>query len=350
MRGGNLQELSNNCDLVESSIRHFTKQILNGIKHLHDNGIIHSDIKPDNCLLNERTPTAHLKLCDFSSSIFAYDNEVNITNGWTLPFCSPEGLIKKKIRKSHDIFSVGCLVYYLISNSFPFFHNRVTRKTKEAFKKGVYKKLDGSSKELDEFIEQTLATDPKNRINAHQALNHPWFMLPIHQMSTKKFKKEKKCFIYKSKLESANLDISNPSPLAAFNPMCYDDTSDEDCNFTNPNSPLSKKSTPKFVKRKLESDNLDLSGSNYYERIDLGSESEKKRKPDLNPNDQNISRTSECFDLNTGFINNDHSTNYYDRIDNGLESQTKKKIVMSQNNQKNTKNIFQINFSCILKN
>lgn len=80
----------------ESVIRCYTKQMLEGLKHLHDNGIVHRDIKGANCLVNEK---GELKLSDFGTAkLMQYVQMRNFsekhTQTGTPCYFAPESLLR----------------------------------------------------------------------------------------------------------------------------------------------------------------------------------------------------------------------------------------------------------------
>ncbi|ELP88833.1 protein kinase, putative, partial [Entamoeba invadens IP1] len=94
----------------------FISDLANGIKYLHENGILHRDIKPDNVLVVslELNVRVNAKLTDFGSSrnINLLMTNMTFTKGVGTPiYMAPEILEKEKYKKSADIFSFGVTFY-----------------------------------------------------------------------------------------------------------------------------------------------------------------------------------------------------------------------------------------------
>ncbi|GMR32100.1 hypothetical protein PMAYCL1PPCAC_02295, partial [Pristionchus mayeri] len=106
---------------VESTwkARHYFKQLMEGIKYIHQNGICHRDIKPENIFL---TKCDVLKIGDFGlATLFCYDGkerELTVPCG-TKPYASPELLAKRYRGRQTDIWSCGIVLVAMLSGELP---------------------------------------------------------------------------------------------------------------------------------------------------------------------------------------------------------------------------------------
>ena len=94
-------------------------QILLGMKYLHDNNIMHRDIKLQNILLHDNI----VKICDFGFST-TYKSTVEMFNTMcgTPLFMCPETLFLKPYSIKSEIWSLGILFYYIIYGYHPFYN------------------------------------------------------------------------------------------------------------------------------------------------------------------------------------------------------------------------------------
>ena len=193
----------------EKFFKKISYQILDGINYLHKNRIMHRDLKLDNILYDDKKNI--IKIIDFGlSRQFDYDINSEYTIVGTRPYRPPEvPLGSKHYDNSFDIWSIGCILVeictqlYLFAakdslsvlkkinqifgsfNSIPEFKDLPKYlKYKNVFQEfgfGLINYIKKNQKFVFEnnnfydLIERILCIDPSKRINAKDALNHPWF-------------------------------------------------------------------------------------------------------------------------------------------------------------------------------
>lgn len=97
------------------------EKVINGLKVAHSENIIHRDIKPSNILLGKQ---GQVKLADFGLATIQPDiTQHSSTNAiiGTFSYMAPEAMVSPKdVDARVDIFSLGCILYQILSGSVPF--------------------------------------------------------------------------------------------------------------------------------------------------------------------------------------------------------------------------------------
>lgn len=98
---------------------HFTTQILNALQHAHDKGIVHRDIKPQNIMLLR---SGQIKVTDFGIARFARSEVRTITDRaiGSVHYISPEQAMGENTDEKSDIYSVGVMLYEMLTGQLPF--------------------------------------------------------------------------------------------------------------------------------------------------------------------------------------------------------------------------------------
>ncbi|CAL9232034.1 unnamed protein product [Arabidopsis halleri] len=175
---GSLLKLYQRYQLRESVVSLYTKQILDGLKYLHDKGFIHRDIKCANILVDAN---GVVKLADFGLAKVSKLNDSKSCKG-TLFWMAPEVINPKGNDDGYgspaDIWSLGCTVLEMCTGHIPYFS--LTPVTQIRIERGTLPDIpDTLSLDAQDFIVTCLKVNPEERPTAAVLLNHPFVRRPL---------------------------------------------------------------------------------------------------------------------------------------------------------------------------
>ena len=147
-----------------------------GLRHAHDRGIIHRDLKPGNLLMADSADGEEslIKITDFGiakqfgASLNTGENVLG-----TMDFMSPEQAKGEPVTFKSDIYSLGTVLFTLLSGRPPFTANSVEESLRNLTRvpaPRVSSMVPNVPNELDELIRRLMAKQPDKRIHTAQAL------------------------------------------------------------------------------------------------------------------------------------------------------------------------------------
>ena len=172
---------NNKKSIPEKTTAKIIRKIAEGIKYLNFFGIVHRDIKPENILFSEENNIKTLKIIDLGvCQTLTYgemSNEPIGTNG----YISPEIYLHKKYSFETDIWSLGVILYLLITEGvLPFDHENMDYQI--IGKKVLYLQQEypdeyfrNKSKGLIDLLDKMLEKTQSKRININNLLKDSWF-------------------------------------------------------------------------------------------------------------------------------------------------------------------------------
>ncbi|KAI5448715.1 mitogen-activated protein kinase kinase kinase 17 [Lathyrus oleraceus] len=192
MAGGSLADALHKFggSFDEHVVRLYTRQILLGLYHLHQQGIVHCDLKCKNVLLSS---SGTVKLADFGcAKRIGKDSHTNKSpsSGGTPLWMAPEVLLLRNGKEERvvdfaaaDIWSLGCTVIEMATGRPPWVHddlvsisNPMSAMFKIACGDGIPQFPSHFSQEGFDFLRRCLVRDPNKRSTAKDLLNHPFLV------------------------------------------------------------------------------------------------------------------------------------------------------------------------------
>ncbi|XP_068805313.1 mitogen-activated protein kinase kinase kinase 19 isoform X2 [Struthio camelus] len=179
--GGSISSIINRFGpLPEIVLCKYTKQILQGVAYLHDNCVVHRDIKGNNVML---MPNGIVKLIDFGcakrlawASLSGTHSEMLKSVHGTPYWMAPEVINESGYGRKSDIWSVGCTVFEMATGKPPLASmDRIAAMFYIGAHRGLMPSLpDRFSGAAVDFVHACLTRDQHERPSALQLLEHPF--------------------------------------------------------------------------------------------------------------------------------------------------------------------------------
>ena len=178
--------------LSESEVKYYILQIIDLLKYLKKNNVIHRDLKLSHLLISDKM---EIKISDFFCSIQFNLNENKITSGknGALDYMAPEMVEDDDYSYEVDVWSAGIIMYYLLIGKKPFttfYLDDLDYNFDEILEKEVSFPEDIIiSEQAQDLIKKLLNKNPKERIKLEEILEHDFFkkdkipkILPLYSL------------------------------------------------------------------------------------------------------------------------------------------------------------------------
>lgn len=106
--------------IVEDRAKPMIRELLDAFRHAHSQGIIHCDIKPSNILVDKDN---HIKILDFGIARIlteSHRGDEMIKGGGSAEYMSPEQVLGKPLDARSDIYSLGVVIYEMLTGRYPY--------------------------------------------------------------------------------------------------------------------------------------------------------------------------------------------------------------------------------------
>ncbi|KIY52431.1 Pkinase-domain-containing protein [Fistulina hepatica ATCC 64428] len=165
----------------ENLVAVYISQVLEGLVYLHDQGVIHRDIKGANLLTNK---DGTVKLADFGVASTATTGVKDDAVVGSPYWMAPEVIEQSGATTASDIWSVGCVVIELLEGHPPYHTLDPMPALFRIVQDDCPPIPEGSSPVVKDFLLHCFQKDPNLRVSARKLLKHPWMVATRRQMES----------------------------------------------------------------------------------------------------------------------------------------------------------------------
>ncbi|KAK1408511.1 hypothetical protein QVD17_40348 [Tagetes erecta] len=164
--------------IPKSTSVHFMQQLASGLKVLHDNRIIHRDLKPQNLLLSTNDEYSTLKIADFGFARSLQHRNLAETLCGSPLYMAPEIMQLHKYDAKADLWSVGAILFQLVTGRTPFTGNNQIQLLQNIMK-STELQFPSDAKDLSpeciDLCRKLLRQNPVERLTFEEFFSHPFF-------------------------------------------------------------------------------------------------------------------------------------------------------------------------------
>ena len=292
------------ANYFEKIIKTVSVQLLLGLKTLHQNGIIHCNLKPSNIIIDE---FGNVKICDFKKALNTNTmtmqeikkNKTAMTPCYTAPeLFNENGVYTFKT----DLWALGCIMYEMAIGQVPFFEERVNKLIMKILKEEINfnkKQFNQYSMEFMDVLRKLLEKDPDKRPSWGEIENYPFWGLNYNNNPAPSARRRQNSNLDNSYFSLNNSDINN-------------------------NSALNENSLRQIKKHESSSSStnlhMNLNKNSEVKNFDINDEGEYDNNGDKNDKEVNIN------------IDNNNANNFQNDEENSNYTNAKFKHLLNKNN------------------
>ncbi|CAH8577167.1 unnamed protein product [Heterobilharzia americana] len=272
----------------EKIIVNYFRQIVNGIRYLHEYGIIHRNLKPENILLSSRENDAIVKITDYSPQLFTTEDlDIELVCFMTT-FCAPELLLSRRYDKTIDLWALGILLYIMLSGNDPY----QSKTGSDLYCAILHCDVDYKSDpwqmiglNAQDAVKKLLVVDPQLRIITPHLLNHSWLSgIDEHEQHLDSVQK--------------NLELFNKQRSETLN--CLNTEQGQADWITCEYSKLPRRST---ISIEMKEESVDIKADKAHESGELTEDGERNDKPlEVDNSNINVEEQNELKDIDSNQI------------------------------------------------